>query len=195
MEPITIAIIGGALLAAAAASGKSKGKASSKPTWPLVNAYTPRVPETGGRAFKASRPFSDVCNSDREHGGIDLSGNEGDRLVAMEDGVIVATQGWDGPMAKAILLQTDRGPVLLYGAVAPNSWKKFDVQVGTRVTQGQTIATLGVYPGGSTMLHFELYKKGTTKNSVWCEGKPQPENLLDPTEYLKSAIPESKSKA
>jgi murein DD-endopeptidase MepM/ murein hydrolase activator NlpD len=189
MDPITIAVIGGAALLLAAAGSKKEG-APSKPAWPIINKYAQRVPDRtyrGGNAFGASRPYSENYNCYRTHGGIDLAGDEGDVLVAMENGTIAATQGWDGPRSKALLLQTDRGPVLLYGAIAPNSWKEFKLEVGSKVKKGQPIARLGVYPQGSTMLHFEKYEKGVKTNAVWCEDRPKPAKMIDPTDYLKSA--------
>lgn len=154
--------------------------------WPLVNSAQALVPEKGvywgARAFAASRK-----GSAKYHAGIDLKAETGDPVVATEDGVVVATQGWDGPQAKALLLQTDSGPVMLYGAIAPNSWKEFGVGVGTRVKKGQPLGRVGTYPKGSHMLHFEIYREGTTKNYKWYKGDPAPANLLDPTNYLKRA--------
>ena len=164
-------ILGAAAFAAVALGSKSssaktskKSKGSSKPLWPLVNNFDAKVPEVGvhwsARAIGASRSATKL------HSGIDLRAKDGDICVATEDGVIVKTQGWDGPEAKAILLQSDSGPVLLYGAVRPNSWNEFGVKAGVRVKKGQPIARVGMYPGGSSMLHFEMYKKGTQRKTI-----------------------------
>lgn len=132
------------------------------------------------RAFGASRPAAEGC-SIRKHGGMDLyGGNYPVRAIA--DGVIVAGQGWAGPNAKAFLI--DHGPfVALYGAVVPNGLAQHGLKVGDSVQAGQVISRIGTYPGGSTMLHFETYVKGTRKNYRWCGSSP-PSVFLDPSILL-----------
>jgi murein DD-endopeptidase MepM/ murein hydrolase activator NlpD len=190
---------GGDARKAAPVAAKKKASSSSvtprpKPgtqgsyAWPLPADQVRDVPVVGGpqagRAFGVSRPYSDAYRCNRRHVGVDLKAREGDVVVATEPGVIVATQGWDGPAAKALLLQTDRGPVVLYGAVAPGSWSEFGVGPGIRVQTGQPLGRIGRYPKGSSMLHFELYEQGTMRNRVWCAGRPLPQGALDPTSYL-----------
>lgn len=184
-------LIGGAAVAALALGRRRGGGASSgvggNPVWPLQNNFDRLVPEKKvywhGRAFGVDRG----TGSGKYHAGIDLAAKWGDPVLATEDGTIVATQGWDGPNAKALLLETDSGVVALYGAIAPNSWKKFGLGVGSRVQRGQPIAFVGEYPHGSQMLHFELYTQGTRKNERYFIGREPPPNLLDPTNYLKRA--------
>jgi murein DD-endopeptidase MepM/ murein hydrolase activator NlpD len=124
---------------------------------------------------------------DHTHVGIDLYANDGDEIVSTENGIVVGTQtfhlGTD-----AILVQTDSGIVVLYGEVAPWSWKKYGLQVGSRVSAGQPIARVGCMVGEppnceSHMLHLETYVAGTTKNKRWTGGSPPPE-ILDPSRYL-----------
>lgn len=162
-----------------AAGGASIGK--SNPVWPIVGGRDPKVPTSGGKAIGASRP------NDRKHAGIDLIDNAGRIVVATEAGRIVAMNPWDGANAKSLLLETDSGIVINYGAVAPNSWYEFGVGMGSKVASGQPIARIGRYPGGSTMLHFEIYSSGTRKNEQWKSGRNPPDNLLDPTNYLERA--------
>jgi len=179
-----IAIIAAGAAALAMSNRRSKtstriGKAN--PIWPIVHGREPKVPTSGGKAIGAPRP------NDRQHAGIDLIDKEGLPVVATETGRIVAINPWDGPDAKSLLLETDSGVVVNYGAVAPNSWHEFGVGVGSKVTAGQPIARIGRYPHGSTMLHFELYLSGTRQNEKWKAGKNPPSNLLDPTDYLQRA--------
>lgn len=148
--------------------------------WPLSHHREPKVYTSGAKSFSADR------GGGRSHAGIDLPASEGTAVVAPEGGTIVATQGWDGARAKAILMETDSGVVILFGAVAPNSWKEFGLAKGSRVKRGQGVARIGVYPAGSTMLHLEMYTKGTTKNSRWFPPN-YPQNLINPTEYLQAA--------
>lgn len=156
------------------------GTGSTSPIWPL--AYNnPKVATAGGKSLGASRP------NNRHHAGVDIPVKEGAIVVATESGRIVATNNWAGPQAKSLLLETDGGVVVNYGAVGPGSWKEFGVAKGTRVVAGQPIARVGRYPGGDTMLHFELYTSGTTRNAKWAYGKAPPDNLLNPTSYLQRA--------
>ena len=60
--------------------------------------------------------------------------------------------------------------------------------MGERVQRGETIAKVGRYPGGSTMLHFEVYRVGTRKRPRWPFGKPQPGSLVDPHSYLLATV-------
>lgn len=182
-----IYLIGAAALGVLLVAGKRHGSGIRGPwpprnlIWPLSHNRPATVYTSGAKSFGSNRD-----SGNRLHAGIDLPASAGTPVVAPESGKIVETQGWDGPNAKALLMETDSGVVLLFGAVAPNSWKEFGLAKGSRVKRGQGVARIGVYPHGSTMLHFEIYKKGTTKNERWLPGK-YPENLIDPTEYLQAA--------
>lgn len=151
------------------------------PVWPLPG-RPKRVASYGGRAFGAPRK-----GGRRNHAGVDLLAPRGATVVAPESGVIVATQRFNGPRAHAVLLQTDSGPVILLGEVKPGSWSESGHEVGSRVPRGQPIATVGVNPGGSTMLHFEMYAEGATQNHQWWSRDVPPALLLDPTHYLEAA--------
>lgn len=154
-----------------------------QPVWPLPT-EPKKVATYGGKAFGAKRRTGD---RERHHVGVDLPAQRGAPVVAMAPGRLIATQGFNGPNAVAILEQTDEGPVILYGEVAPDSWSKLGLSVGSRVEAGQHIADVGVNPGGSTMLHLEMYTKGTKRNARWYADEPTPSNLYDPTEYLATA--------
>lgn len=151
------------------------------PAWPVLK-VAKVVYTKGGKAFAASRSAGL-----RHHAGIDILAPRGAVVVATEDGQIVATQRFNGPNAHAILLQTNSGPVILYGEVEPGSWREFGLKIGAWVKKGQPIARVGINPGGSTMLHFEAYKRGTTTNHRWYQNQNPPPQLLDPTNYLSAA--------
>ncbi len=123
----------------------------------------------------------------RHHAGVDLTAKYGDVVVATEDGRLVAKQSFNGPKAVALLLETDSGRVILYGEIAPNSWRSFGLSIGSRVVAGQPVGWVGINPGGSQMLHFELYRKGTRSNKRWMVGDAPPSALIDPTQYLDAA--------
>lgn len=147
----------------------------SNPVWPLAQAPKPW---TAGGSFGASRD-----GGSRRHQGIDLGAPKGTPVIASEDGVITAVQGWSGPQTKGLLVYSPATDItILYGAVAPNSYPP----VGTQVKRGEQIASLGVYPAGSSMLHIELWPgKLKPPRPRWNPGEPAPS--IDPAEYLNRA--------
>lgn len=155
---------------------------SGAPVWPLPGKFAKQVWTTGGKRFGAARK-----GGKRFHAGIDIIAPQGAVVVAPESGTLIASQRFNGPSAHALLLQTHTGPVLLFGEVFPGSWTEFGLRLGSEVEAGQPIARVGVNPGGSTMLHFEAYTRGTRQNHRWFPGQPPPPQLLDPSEYLESA--------
>ena len=182
---IGLTVVGAALLATRKSVSRRGGVAttgSSHPIWPIAYPKNVSVPTSGGKAIGAKRPASGTQT--RYHAGIDLIAKAGTPVVATESGTIVATNPWDGQYAKSLLLETDSGIVVNYGAVYPNSWKDYGVGVGSKVSAGQPTANIGMYPHGGEMLHFELYTAGTRKNSPWKVNQPPPSNLIDPTQYL-----------
>lgn len=130
------------------------------------------------RAFGAKR-----ADGERYHVGIDLYCDDEDVCVACEDGTIVGVQGFLN-ITDALLLQTTSGIVCLYGEIEAESWKYFDLKVGSKVKKGQKIARIGKNQAGTQMLHFETYRKGTKKNERWEVGKKPGPNILNPTKYL-----------
>ncbi|MBK8230662.1 MAG: hypothetical protein IPK72_08795 [Candidatus Eisenbacteria bacterium] len=104
-----------------------------------------------------------------------------DPVYAMEDGTLTSSMGWDGPEAKALWLETTTGLSILYGAVAPGTWKSLP----RAVKRGEPIAKIGRYPGGSTMLHLETWASPVSSpRPAWPWGAPKPPNALDPAVYL-----------
>jgi Membrane proteins related to metalloendopeptidases len=129
------------------------------------------------------------------HTGVDIYARENATVYAIENGVIVAIEKFTGEHADSpwwnntwsILVEGVSG-VVCYGELRPMDW----LEVGDRVSNGEMIGMVvpvlkkdkGVTP--TSMLHFELYKPGTTSSVWWHHGEPQPETLLDPTELLKT---------
>lgn len=150
-----------------------------QPVWPIAN-RRPTVQEHGGRIWGAPR-------GDRRHAGVDVYAQRHDVVVSPLPGTVVAHQGWSGPGTRALLIESDDGPVMLLGAVAPNSWEEWGLGIGDHVEIGEPVARVGVYPAGSSMLHFELYVNGTRQNKRWYAGSPPPPGLLDPTPFLEAA--------
>lgn len=138
-----------------------------------------------GRHFAASRRSS--AGVQRRHSGVDLFGNEGDIVVAMEPGEIIAILPFYHG-AWAVYELTDSGIVINYGEVEKHSWREFGIEVGARVRAGDPLARLGKMRE-DTMLHVETYRGDTSVDEIrrgemqWSTGE-RPEKVLDPTEQL-----------
>lgn len=165
----------------------------ASPVWPVQTSH----PNYGQVAYKdvngeihgnGARRF-DAPRDDHHHAGIDLYGYAGDPVVAIADGVVVATQTFH--LGTSAILVAHDDMVALYGEVDPGSWKKFGVTKGSRVGKGDPIARIGCMVGSmdncdSHMLHFESYAPGTTQNKRW-QGSTPPAQLRDPTIVLLAA--------
>jgi murein DD-endopeptidase MepM/ murein hydrolase activator NlpD len=166
------------------------------PVWPVVTKH----PEHGVVSYTDvhgavhgnwARQFHAVREG-RWHAGVDLYGYNGDPVVAIADGVVVAVQSFH--LGSWAILVDHGSAVALYGEVRPNSWNEFGVNVGSRVHAGQPIARLACMVGTeanceSHMLHFEMYAPGTRQNKPWYQGDPPPPNLRDPSWVLLAAAP------
>ena len=152
----------------------------TNPVWLLVGVSQKGRPKPGGK-FGTRRPLNRKRPAKKNHAGVDLGAPHMTRIVAPEAGKVVAWQGWDGPGARAFMFQTDRGPAILFGAVDGPSRPP----IGKHFEAGEAIAKVGKYPGGGTMLHLEMYRKGQRYSIKWEPyGSDRPEKLLDPTLYV-----------
>lgn len=197
-----------ALLPKGSGSGKSEGncyarfndvraignvpfaKGSCFAIWPVITNHSRKyeVPYrtiqgsyvNGNPARAFGYPRSD---GERLHVGIDLYCNDQDVCVACEDGKIIDIRGFLN-VTKAILLETNSGILCLYGEVEDDSWDDFGIKRGSIVKKGQPLCRIGKNINGTQMLHFETYKKGTTKNYPWYTDQGPPQQILNPTKYL-----------
>jgi len=148
---------------------------AAQPLWPLA-----RQPKqwTAGGSFGASRD-----GGSRLHQGVDLYAPASTPVLASEDGEVIGLQGWSGPKTKGLLVYSPATDItILYGAVAPNSTPL----VGSKVRRGEQIATIGVYPAGSTMLHLEVWPgRLSIPRPRWNPGQDPPS--YDPAPYLERA--------
>jgi murein DD-endopeptidase MepM/ murein hydrolase activator NlpD len=154
---------------------------------PILN-YNHTLPskkETGSFAFK--RKF-DI------HTGVDLYCEDGEKVFAIEDGKIVNIEKFTGEWAgspwwentEAILIEGASG-VICYGEVLVDE----SIRREKEVKEGDFLGVIkrvlkkdkGLNP--SSMLHFELYKAGTTGTVIWDLDQEYPDSLLDPTPLLK----------
>lgn len=147
------------------------------PVWPL--------PDVTRRRWTFGAPRS---NGRRQHAGVDLYAPRGSVVLAPESGRIIGSQRFLGPNAVALLMQTDSGPVILFGEIEPQSWTEFGLSTGSMVERGAPVARIGIAPKGGQMLHYEMYTRGTRQNARWTAGQAPPSNLLNPTQYLQSAM-------
>ena len=164
-----------------------------------------------GRETGASRSSTDPTTGEkykRVHIGVDLFADDGDPVVALEDGVVLATLPYYKKTG-ALYVLNDSGIIVNYGEIAMNSWRKHGIttgiETGQRIKAGQTIANVGVSSDGSHMLHVETFAPDTTVDQIrqgemrWIKGEDPPQGVLDPTRYLvrarQAAIEDAVTKA
>lgn len=149
------------------------------PLWPLPSSPRKWRPSS----FSSGRPWASA-NPTSHHSGIDIRAKEGDPVRVPREGVVIGKTGWRGPNTRGVLFQSFGGPMLVFGAVAPGSFPP----AGTILERGELIGRIGRYPGGDTMLHFEVWKVGTTKRQKWLWNQPQPAALVNPHQYLLATV-------
>jgi len=138
------------------------------------------------RAFMSKRN-----HGKRFHVGVDLYCNEGDPVISVENGKVLNHYTFvkgtrsDGSTyaVAALFVQNDSGSVINYGEVEDRSWTYLGVEPGSKVGAGQQIAYVGKMRV-SSMLHFEMYTRGTMYNQRYYVRRNPPPQLYDPTLYL-----------
>ena len=140
---------------------------------------------TSDRHFLAGRPAG---GKERFHAGIDVYGDYHDIIVACEAGTVVNQYLFypnDKPLVSCLIVQHDSGVVINYGEVDPPSLKKYGMKTGVRVQPGQPIAEVGRMIHDS-MLHFETYPSGQTRNISIRQDKADQllRSIYNPTQYL-----------
>ena len=103
--------------------------------------------------------FGDPRGTDRKHEGVDIIANRGQDVFAVADGTITKIYTVDTAKlsGNAIRLTTNDGTYFFYAhldAFAPG------VAVGTKVTAGQVIGTVGSTGATTPHLHFEVHPQG-----------------------------------
>lgn len=167
------------------------------PAWP-VPGYT----KFSRSSFGGDRPSvrAPGVPPTRYHAGVDIKAPRGTVVVAMEDGTIVAIEGWRSRKGfperttKALLIQLDSGPVLVYGALIPNSWEAYGLSKGSRVRRGDPVGLIGTYPEGDQMLHIEAHAEGTRRSDPWVISQGPPGQLLNVTPLLEQALRSTQAK-
>jgi murein DD-endopeptidase MepM/ murein hydrolase activator NlpD len=178
-----------------------------KPRWPIADADDQKLRVSyedvrglwhgrWGRDFGATRKSTNKETGEtykRVHVGVDLFADDGDTVVAMEPGRVIATLPYYKGLG-ALYVRHDSGIIVNYGEIRMNSWKDFGIktgiETGQRVIAGQPLAKVGLSNDGSHMLHVETFSPETTVDEIragemrWVAGDPPPANVLDPTRYL-----------
>lgn len=123
------------------------------------------------------------------HTGIDLYCNDGAKVNALYDGIIVNIEKFTGEHANTpwwnntwSILVKDTVGTILYGELIPNQ----NLYIGAEVKHGDVIGVVKqvlkvdkkVTP--LSMLHMELYTPNTKHSTWWHLNTPKPSNLLNP---------------
>ena len=159
-------------------------------TWPLPDCVPWEIPTRGVHAFGSARKH-DI------HSGVDLFAPVGQKVCAMEDGVVIRVEDFTGTRTvppttwwadtRAILVEGESG-VVVYGEIQ----ETVGLAPGDKVKQGQVLG--GVLRVDDrdvphpSMLHVELYAHGYRGETVfWQDAAHRPAGLLDPTSNLLQA--------
>lgn len=158
--------------------------------WPLLGCE-PMYPDEVG-LFGVQRRYE-------HHSGIDLYCDLGTRVIAIEEGEVVAIEHFTGPdstppspwwnSTQSVLIQGPRA-TLAYGEITVSP----TLSVGQTVKAGDIIGivdkpVLKNFKGRPTvMLHLELLDKDCKNSIVWPLGQPQPEGLHDPAPLLDKVL-------
>jgi hypothetical protein len=140
-----------------------------------------------------------VVRKNHVHEGVDLYGEVGESVDAMETGIVVGLYQFTGEDVGSpwwndtfcVLVAGESG-VINYGEIHP--WSPDWVKVGDTIERGAQVGTLlSVLKKDKgkpmTMLHIERYVIGTKRHiDSWDLDKVWPAKLLDPTVLLRSAM-------
>ncbi|MCZ7359047.1 MAG: M23 family metallopeptidase [Candidatus Methanoperedens sp.] len=177
--------------------------------WPVPDSYSRIIEAFGSQgAFWEDR-------GDRYHCGVDIYAREGSDVSSIEGGKVVdigiftskdKVSYWN--TTSYILIKNGNGLSSKYAELGD-----VVVNVGESVKPGQLIGNVGLVlnsdeitqnspfyiqklkkKGNQSMLHFELYRGIPAETANYLAGnwfgKTKPENLLDPTDYLRSLLDE-----
>lgn len=147
--------------------------------WP-VEPYRGLVP---GNGFKASRKVPGT-DKPRYHAGIDIMANQGDRVVALDDGEVLH-------MATGYELLAGLQGVAVAHPDADYIYAELDVKVkpGQKLKAGDLIGIVRRNGTSNTsMLHLEAWEKGKAPRgwTSWTPDSGRPAGLLDVSEKIKA---------
>lgn len=152
----------------------------------------PVYPHPGSFGFKRKNHI---------HEGIDLYAENGDEVYSIEEGIVtniiaftgeIAASPWWNNTYSVMIKHKDFS--INYGEIIPLDSLKVGDKVRTGELIGHVKTVLKINKGRPmSMLHLEMYEKETLEPiKEWGLNKDKPKELLDPTEYIKSIVINSK---
>lgn len=173
--------------------------------WPVPDSYSKNIPTIGtSGSFWQNR-------GDRYHCGVDIYAPVGSDVISVEDGIAIEIGSFTSPdktpywnSTYYIVIKNNTGLICKYAELSDVT-----VKVNDLIEAGQIIGHVGLVlnkdkitknspsyiqkidkNGNYSMLHFELYKSLPILAAKYLGGNwfgdTKPENLLDPTDYLRS---------
>jgi murein DD-endopeptidase MepM/ murein hydrolase activator NlpD len=175
--------------------------------WPVPDSYSKNIPKSGSNgSFWRNR-------GDRYHCGIDIYAPPGSEVLSIEDGKVVDLGIFTSPDRKSywnntyyVVIENKSGTFSKYAELSD-----VKVKIGETIRAGQLLGRVGTVLNIAainktspvyiqrlkknrrhSMLHFELYTSLPKQGKEYLGGNwfrdKEPENLLDPTEYLRSVL-------
>jgi len=135
------------------------------PVWPCANTY--RITTLYRYSHHADSKIAGKVHSCRFKNGIDISGDYGEKVLAVESGTVIYASDTNSAargFGNYIKIRHDNGMVSLYAHLS-----KVYVTEGQRVYPGMEIGAVGNSGGVETHLHFELAidDKGGAEGDPW----------------------------
>lgn len=128
------------------------------------------------------------------HEGVDLYAPVGTEVFAVERGEVKEVRQFTGPELGhdwwlptwAVWIEGENGTVV-YGEILPSVTIGDIVEAGDVV--GSVMRVISIDKGRPTsMLHLELRSNGNTDDIEWIDHDVKPDDLLDPTPFLLTAV-------
>lgn len=159
-----------------------------KKIWPLPSLHNKKLIIERGAGFGAERKYK---YGKGKHCGIDIYAPAGSKVVAIEDGIIVRVSDFTGYPSSPqwrktwyIMVEHNDKRVAVYGELRKPKLKKGKIIMAGQLMGYVSKVLYGKNDYGSSMLHFELHKKGSRIATDWYQKRPK--HLINPTNYLKS---------
>ena len=174
---LTVAAVGAGALLLARKSGASMARPSGIRRWP-VSTYRGTI-----SSFGASRTRPGGVKA--YHAAADVGAFPGDRVVAIDDGVVLhAVSGFSlGAGLQAVAIRHPDADYI-YAELAVS------VAPGATVSRGGVVGTVAQNGDGNSMLHLEAWETGKAPPGFvsWDADKTRPVGLLDVSAILSSGV-------
>ncbi len=163
-------------------AAKTQGKTSEKTTkektsmptgknnTPYKSFYKYPLSEAVSKGYTEELVFDSTMGDYRAHAAVDFKGNEGDEVVAINDGIVLDAYT-DNMLGNVVVIDHGGKLVAKYCGLESVAVKK-----GSRVNIGNKIGTLGTVPregADEAHLHFETRLDGKAVNPLDVMGKTE----------------------